>query len=367
MKKRITLLMAFFSIAIYSYAQEEGNNAASVNTDLKSGNVCKDCCRKDGNIPLGVMNAHIHAKHEWMVSYTYMDMYMKGNKMGTTNASDDVIYKNYTMAPETMNMQMHMLMVMYGVTDRLTLMAMGGYGADKMAMNMSSAMMSMPGMTMTMGNMTMTSTSSGIADTKLYGLYNFIDSKKSSFIGSLGLSLPTGSIKETGTTMLGENQRLPYSMQMGTGSVGLLPDITYLHKVGLFSYGANAGAMLNMNDNSLGYHFGNQYHATAWGSYQFLPFVSGSLRVEGIMQDKISGSDAEMDNFVYQQNDPTTRAENYGGKWLNTYVGLNFHTTCGGLNHFTLLVEAGMPVYQNLNGVQMALHNNLLAELYYSF
>ncbi|MBS1690435.1 MAG: hypothetical protein JSS96_17015, partial [Bacteroidetes bacterium] len=98
-----------------------------------------------------------------------------------------------------------------------------------------------------------------------------------------------------------------------------------------------------------------------------LPFVSGSLRAEGIMQDKISGSDAELDNFVYQQNDPTTRTANYGGKWLNMYVGLNFHTSCGPLNRFTLLAEYGMPVYQNLNGVQMALHNNILAGLYYSF
>lgn len=367
MRKRITLLMAFFSVAVYSYAQEEANNAATVNTSTQPEKVCRDCCKKDGNIPLGVMNAHIHAKHEWMLSYTYMNMYMKGNKMGTNSASDNMIYESYTMAPETMSMQMHMVMLMYGVTDRLTLMAMGGYGVDKMSMNMSSAMMSMPGMNMATGNMTMTSTSSGITDTKIYGLYNFTDSRKSSLIGSLGISLPTGSVKETGTTMLGENQRLPYSMQMGIGSVGILPDITYLHKVGLFSYGANAGAMLNVNDNSLGYRIGNQYHATAWGSYQFLPFVSGSLRAEGIMQDRISGSDAELDNFVYQENDPTTRTANYGGKWLNMYVGLNFHTTCGPLNHFTLLAEYGMPVYQNLNGVQMALHNNLLAGLYYSF
>ena len=45
-----------------------------------------DSFRPDGHAPISVMGDHMHAMGEWMVSYRYMTMDMKGLLKG----SDDV-------------------------------------------------------------------------------------------------------------------------------------------------------------------------------------------------------------------------------------------------------------------------------------
>ena len=52
---------------------------------------------------------------------------------------------------------------------------------------------------------------------------------------------------------------------------------------------------------------------------------------------------------------------------MNVYLGVNFYMMKPVLEHFRIMAEYGMPVYQNLNGTQMALKANLLAGLQYSF
>ena len=358
------LLLLCMGLSAYCNGQD-GLQTAITTTEEKSSCNGNCCCADDSQAPAGIMTDHIHPKGKWMVSYSYMDMMMKGNHIGNTKASDEAIYKNYMMAPATMSMQMHMVMLMYGVTDRLTLMAMGGYAANNMSMNMDDNMMSMPGMSP--GSMSMSCMSSGFTDTRLSALYRFTGNERARLIGSMGVNFPTGTVRETGTTMLGENQRLPYNMQLGTGSYGLLPGITFIRQSGLFSFGLDAGADIKTGNNSVGYRFGNVYRGSAWASYKFLRVLSGSLRIEGIETGKISGSDPNLNIAIYQQNDPTTVTSNYGGVVSNLYAGLNFHFKQPLLSKFNVLAEYGLPIYQNLNGTQMSLHATLLAGLQYSF
>jgi len=310
------------------------------------------------------MTDHIHPKGTWMASYTFMNMAMQGNRMGTSVASDAMVYKNYAMAPETMSMQMHMGMLMYGLTDRLTLMAMGGYVTGIMSMTMNADMPGMPGMNA--GNLNMQSYTSGFADTKIYGLYNLSNSSANKIITSLGINLPTGTIRVTGTTTLGDNHRLPYNMQPGTGSLSLLPDITLVHKMGKFAIGTNSGADLKLNNNALGYKQGNNYHLSAWAAYQVLPWLSCSLRGETIYSDKLTGMDNQVTMPITELNDPTVVTANYGGTVANLYAGVNMHFTKPILEKFSFLTEFGLPVYQNLNGTQISLHNNFFAGIQYS-
>ena len=356
-----------------SYAQDNETTGIKL-TNTENPPACNGscCCAGNSQAPLGVMTDHIHNKGTWMLSYTYMNTMMQGNNIGAYKVNDNTVYKNYMMAPETMSMQMHMVMVMYGVTDRLTVMAMGGYMSNNMNMNMDSkgGYMFMNGSWMYMPagtNMGMQTTSSGITDTKVSALYNFSGIAAQRIIGSIGISVPTGSIKETGTTILGDDQRLSYNMQTGTGSYSIDPDITYTRKYGLFYWGADIGADVKLNYNSLGYKDGNIYHATVWAGYQLLPFLTATLRAEDVNTGKISGSDQVIDNMFYQENDPTSHTANYGGTWMNAYVGLNFYLMKPVFSHFRLMAEYGMPVYQNLNGTQMSLKSNLLAGLQYSF
>ncbi len=122
---------------------------------------------------------------------------------------------NYMMIPTSMTMDMHMVMVMYGITDRLTVMAMANYQANemKMIMDMGPTMGIFPSAPMS---------TSGFGDTELRGMYR-IDKY---LVGSLGLSLPTGSIKERSDVM-GMIFRAPYDMQLGSGTYDLKPALTY--------------------------------------------------------------------------------------------------------------------------------------------
>src|SRR5579872_2454062 len=141
---KLLLLAMCFIPWMHGYGQQENTNGQITITE--SAPTCNGGCCCDGNTqaPLGVMTDHIHNKGQWMVTYTYMNTMLQGNNIGASKASDNAVYnENYMMAPETMEMQMHMVMAMYGVTDRLTLMAMGGYAMSNMSMNMSDAMMNM--------------------------------------------------------------------------------------------------------------------------------------------------------------------------------------------------------------------------------
>ena len=366
----IIYLVIFFIISFSGRAQENGTDPSLQAGSPKKPHVVTCVCGDGTQTPLGVMTDHIHPKGEWMVSYTYMNMAMKGNYMGDTRVSDDFIYKfktdlPYMMAPETMTMQMHMGMVMYGLTDNLTLMVMGGYETFRMTMNIPPDMVGMPHMNMDSGSTSMVSSSAGFTDTKIYGLYSFLNKGSNRLVASLGLNLPTGAIRAKGKTMLGDNAQMPYDMQPGTGSFGLAPDLTYIHQFDLLALGADLGADIKLNKNTIGYKLGNVYHITAWANYKFLSFVSGSVRGEGILTGNITGSDPELADPYFPTSDPTTVTENYGGKVVNLYAGLNFHVKQPVLKNFTLLVEYGMPVYQNLNGIQMASKFNLSLGLQY--
>jgi hypothetical protein len=167
--------------------------------------------------------------------------------------------------------------------------------------------------------------------------------------------------------MVGANERLPYSMQSGTGSVSILPDVTFTHQFNKILVGANAGADLKINNNNAGYKFGNEYHANVWTSYKLLPFISGSLRAEWVATEKITGTDPEISSAIKEMSDPSNITGNYGGTKCSAYAGLNAHFKKYFLKKLQFQIEYGVPFFENLNGPQMSLHANMLAGVQYSF
>ncbi len=356
------ILLLCLGLTFQSYGQE--TPGIKLTKKPAAGACCEDknCCAGK-ETPPGIMTGHIHRAGEWMISYNYMAMLMKGNRTGTSKTSDAEIYNTYMMAPETMNMQMHMLMLMYGITDRLTVMAMGGYNFYRMDMNMQAMVMN----GMNMPASAMHCTSSGLADTRVYGLYNFSRKEQYELIGSLALSLPTGSVSCTGTTMLGNNQRVAYGMQSGTGSVSILPGVSFIRQYEKLALGTEAVADIELNNNTAGYRFGNEYHANVWAGYRFLNFMGGSLRAEGVQADNISGSDKVISIPINEQYDPTMNSKNYGGTRCTVYAGLTFHVKKQFKERIRIQLEAGVPVYENLNGPQMSQQANILAGVQYKF
>jgi hypothetical protein len=146
--------------------------------------------------------------------------------------------------------------------------------------------------------------------------------------------------------------QMPYNMQLGSGTFGILPVVTYIKQYRGISVGSQAKATINLGINSRGYALGNQYGLTSWVAYECLKWLSFSTRFEFSYTDKIYGYDPDI--ALSMNNDPSANAKNYGGQTANVLAGLNLYTPKGRLKGNRLSVEMGAPFYQNLNGIQSA-------------
>ena len=187
------------------------------------------------------------------------------------------------------------------------------------------ATMMMDGVPMVMSDYSanMTTTSSGLGDTKLYAVYALVNKNVHHVLISEGFNIPTGSIKVNGKAndMMYPHTRMPYMMQLGSGSFDFMPGITYLLKQGKFSASVQVTSVLRPFNNSLNYHLGNELNGTAWAAYKWFPWMSTSLRTEENMVGKISGKD-----IVLTENmEPAAFARNYGGQYTTAFAGINFY------------------------------------------
>jgi len=318
--------------------------------------------RADNHAPIGVMGDHRHKQGEWMVSYRYMRMHMEDNRIDDSRVTPEeiAVLPNRFGAPATlrvvpleMTTHMHMLGGMYAPTDNVTLMAMTHY-IDR---EMDHVTFAGGAGTTRLGEFT--TNAKGLGDTKISALVGLHETSKHSFQLNAGLSLPTGSIEESDTVLTPGGGRsllrLPYAMQLGSGTFDLTPGITYAGHDDQFGWGAQYMATLRMGRNSEDYSLGNKHQLSTWGSYAIKPAVSVSLRVTGETEGKIDGIDSQIAAPV-QTADP----DNYGGERVNTSLGINTVIPDGALKGHRFSAELTLPVYQNLNGPQMERDNALM-------
>lgn len=291
---------------------------------------------------------HTHPAGMWMVTYKFMHMNMNGLRDGTTNVDRSSVGfmrnkpYNYMMIPTSMTMDMHMLMIMYGVTDRLTLMAMANYQANEMKMVMD----------MGPGNMIATEPpmrTSGFGDIELRGIYKINEH----FVGSLGLSLPTGSIEEEFETMH-MTFRAPYDMQLGSGTYDLKPALTYngFSDDKNWNWGAQAMYTIHPGKNGNDWSFGDNLKLTSWLQRAIGP-VTSWVRLAYNNTGRITGEDPEIGKINHPAmgmgaSMPDADPNNYGGQRLDGLIGVNY--TKGPISFG---VEGGIPFYQDLNGLQL--------------
>lgn len=308
--------------------------------------------------PIGVMGSHLHEKGDWMISYRAMHMEMSDMRNGTSNLSPEDIASNaarfpnpnagpagFRVIPDDMSMDMHMLGGMYGATDWLTLMAMANY--IKKDMNH----ITFQGMAGTTRLGEFKTTSSGWGDTTIGGLIKLYEGDTHNIHLNAMLSLPTGSIKEEDSVLTPMNTtptlRLPYAMQLGSGTYDALPAVTYTGHKGPWNWGAQYSAIIRLeSENSQNYALGNQHKLTAWGGRNLTDWLDTSIRLNAETLGKITGQDPRIAAPV-----TTADPDNYGGKTLEASLGFNI--TPPKLSGIEIGAEITVPLYQNLNGPQM--------------
>lgn len=321
----------------------------------------------DDHAPIGVMADHAHKKGEVMFSFRAMHMEMEGNQIATDGVSPDTIVTTIPnrffgavgqpatlrIVPTEMRTDMYMLGAMWAPSDAVTLMVMGNYIEKEMEH------ITYQGGAGTTQLGTFTTNPKGFGDTKVAALFPLLghpektDDTRNELTLKAGVSVPTGSTTKTDDilTPMGANPtiRVPYMMQLGTGTWDLEPALTYKARRGKLGFGVQGSASIKLGTNDEGYSFGDIYEGTAWLSYRPAQWVSLSGRVKARTMGQVDGIDPVIVGPVQ-----TANPDFQGGERVDLIAGVNFVSTHGALAGHRLGIELGKPVYQDLNGPQMA-------------
>jgi hypothetical protein len=179
-------------------------------------------------------------------------------------------------------------------------------------------------------------------------------------------SLPTGKTTETETLRTPANilvmPRAPYGMQLGTGTFDGLIGLTYIGVHNRLCWGAAWNLRLPLDYNRQGYKYGALDQQFAWGGYQILPGMIVTIRADFTQQAHINGRDSLITGF----GEPADPAY-HGGERLSLLGGVDISGYHFGLPGAGLKLEGGAPVYQNLNGPQLARGWQIILALSYRF
>lgn len=312
--------------------------------------------------PIGVMGDHLHGEGEFMLSYRNSSMLMKGSKDGSSSVTPQELVTptgsggryNYMVAPTRMLMNMHMFGAMYGLSDDTTLMAMGNYTQKKMDH------------VTRMGGQ-FTTEVQGFGDTKLTALQSIYNERDDDGNGTrahitAGLSLPTGSIKQQDVTPMGFT-RLPYPMQLGSGTYDPILGLTVVNQDDTNSFGAQINTLNRVGKNDLGYRLGSEYTLTTWAQHNLSNNVALGLRLEGKKWGDIEGADRSLNPNMIQTADP----DNWGGQRVDLGFSVDLHNGSGILSGQHLTAEYMMPVYEDFNGPQMSVNHRFIIGWQWAF
>ena len=306
----------------------------------------------DKHAPAGIMGDHLHGRGEWMVEYKYMNMYMEDNRIGKDTVADttalgvpptsappgpgvsvDGILTNRGATPTQMTMEMHMIHVMYGASEDVTLYTM----------------LMLPSLTMDhlRPNLTeFTTHNSGFGDTSFGTLLRLFSDDDEDLIFNLGCSVPTGEIFRQTTVPTGgaSFQPLPYPMRLGSGTFHFRPGLTYKKFCDCWSYGMQFQTDLPIGRNYRDYSLGEEYRWNSWVSVLLTENWSVSWRGEHLWRTDIDGADPQTPDALISTNVESFR----GGYWYRMGFGTQAMVES---NYFN--VEIVPTLHQDLNGIQL--------------
>ena len=216
-------------------------------------------------------------------------------------------------------------------------------------------------------------TTGGIGDTALTALIELFDDGENHLHAGVGISVPTGRVNER---ISGSEEFDNYTMQLGSGTWDFHPSLTYTGQMDRFSWGAQLSGIKRIESrNRAGYALGGEFQSTAWGSYDFLDWLSGSVRgvytseggikgefvthrVPSIVAYKFVGTEivAVYEN-AYLPNTvlgPMESPANYGGRYWDIGFGLSAVVPDGHLQGNRFSVEWLQPVTSDITGYQLA-------------
>lgn len=329
------------------------------------------CCAKcGGNMPMNILGGGIPETHEFRFKVQPAFMRMQGLRSGASNVDGNSLLGMPVMGGKPTgkfmavqkNMQMSMLnlAVGYSFSDDFFAGMMPMVKDNRMDMTFHSVM------TALVKQQSYTMQSNGIADTMLMTKYRIYaddplipTSEASVFVGA---SLPTGSINKRNSThpqIVRQTELLPYSMQLGSGTLDPMLGLLYQASSSPWWWGVDGVYTGHWYDNSRNYRLGDSLKADAYLmhqiSYNFLWQAQANIEwtghIRGQADEAASGfsGHATHGNATSPFMTPSWNPNNYGG--VKTSITVGFQWQPAPLHIIDLTVK--LPVYQRLNGVQM--------------
>ena len=293
-----------------------------------------------------VLLAHIHKENTWMFGYDYSTMHMEDIQGGSASKTIEDVHQSYMIAPVHMSMRMHGFSVMYAPTDQLTLMVMAMYNKKSMGL-LSKGSAMMPAQEFT-------TQSSGWGDIHVNANYIFHHQEtqygQSQYGVSSGLSLPTGSIsKKDFNPLMSMNMRLPYRMQLGSGTYDVNLGLLYSGIAEQWYWGGQTIATLRIGTNENNYRLGNKIDLKLWLNRAINDQFSTFIRLEGIRMENVHGSDPMLNPTMAPMADPNAQ----GKKKINLVVGADLFLSSSESHQQHLTVSVEKMVYQDFDGLQL--------------
>jgi hypothetical protein len=269
---------------------------------------------------------------------------MAGQGVGTDSLPVGQVLNFFDVVQEEMVTQAVALDLLWGVTSHLTLSATGTFGKKRMD-NLS------PVEGQSSVFLFYQTEATGLEDVRVNAIYNVFEGRSMRVHVQGGVSVPVGSIDTDDETPFSGSgsEQLPYRQQLGSGTVDLLPGVTFNIQNEKASLGLQGTATIRLGENDRGWTLGNHYEGNIWAGFPFTDWASASLGARYSNWGNVDGFDDDLNPNESPAHNTLTQA----GWRVDLPVGLNLVMPPGrfGGNRFGL--EFLIPIHQNLEGPQL--------------
>ncbi|MDF1837676.1 MAG: transporter [Planctomycetota bacterium] len=247
-------------------------------------------------------------------------------------SSADVFARGFAIAPTEGVDRLFEVEAMFGFDERLDLYFVVPYSTHNIDQDL------------TLGG-TSDVESDGLGDIQIGGVFRSYDHGPTRVSYMAGISLPTGKVNESGEYDGMASTKLPYPLQLGSGTFDLLPGVLIESQRGDMQWGARASGRIHLQSaHDEAWFRSNSGRVDLWVGTEVGEDVRGTLRAQADWWGDLHGADPDLVQLRNPLEDPLRQ----GGSRVTLFGGLGKDLDKNGNNH--LGIEVGFPVEEWLDG-----------------
>jgi hypothetical protein len=300
-----------------------------------------DAERPDALQITAVEGASLVPRGSFMVQYTFGQESLDGLRFGSDEVALLDVLDLYAISPFERRNRSNRVQLAYGLTDFLTIRAAGSFlEFDRDVVDEFDNELFL-----------LTTENDGIGDIEVEAMVKAYESASVRSLVSLGVELPTGTIDAEGDNLAtGGQTTLPYNMQLGTGSIAIVPGVTAQTQNEFGTVGLQVKARLRLNNNDREYRYGDEVQASFWGAYAIADQIAiGS----GVRAYRFAGIDG-FDPWLDPGRDPAEDVVLSAATRVSIPLSLNVVLDEGLLAGNAFSFEFDWPVYENFDSFALS-------------